>query len=82
MAATLAVRAPAEIAPGHVYPLRGLQAFGISSTRMREGRRAGIHLRTFSVGRRKFFRGEWAIDYLEKLSALTAASDAAHSSGE
>jgi hypothetical protein len=68
--AVMTTKAPAELAPGNVYPLRGLQAFGISATRMREGRKAGIALETIEIGRRKFVRGTDAIAYLEKLAEL------------
>jgi hypothetical protein len=33
--AVMTIKAPSELAPGNVYPLRGLQVFGVSATRMR-----------------------------------------------
>jgi hypothetical protein len=59
---------PICIDPNCVYSLRGFQGIGISSTRMREARKAGITLPTIQVGRRKFVRGSDAIEYLERLS--------------
>jgi hypothetical protein len=71
--ATATTKAPSFIAPERLYSLKGFQAAaGVSATRMREGRHAGITLPTLEVGRRKFVRGADAIAYLEKLSKLTA----------
>ena len=66
-------RRVAAICPERLYPLRAFQeASGIGSTRMREGRLAGIHLETLAVGRRKFVQGSAGIAYIKALSALTA----------
>jgi len=71
---TVAARKVSAICPERVYPLRAFQeASGVGSTRMREGRLAGIHLDTFSVGRRKFCTGAAAIEYLQALSSLNQA---------
>ena len=65
-------RRPAAICPERLYPLRAFQeASGIGSTRMREGRLAGIHLPTINVGRRKFVQGESGIEYIKQLATLT-----------
>ena len=58
------------IDPNCVYSLRGFQAFGISATRMREARRAGVAPKFLEAGRRKFIRGSDAIEYIERLSRL------------
>jgi hypothetical protein len=64
-----ATRESSYIAPERLYSLRGFQAAaGVSSTRMREARRAGVTLPTLEVGRRKFVRGSDAIAYLERLA--------------
>ena len=69
--ATTAKRPPSFLDPGRLYSLRGFQeATGVSSTRMREGRLAGVHPNWIMVGRRKFLRGVDAIDYVERLSEL------------
>jgi hypothetical protein len=60
------------IAPERLYTLKGFMvASGVSATRMREARRAGISAPMLEVGRRKFLRGSDAIKYLEQLSQLT-----------
>jgi hypothetical protein len=62
---------PSFLAPERLYSLRGFQAAaGVSSTRMREARQAGIELPALEVGRRKFVRGADGIAYLEKLAAV------------
>lgn len=62
-------RAPSYIAPERLYSLKGFQAAaGVSSTRMREARRAGIVLPSLEVGRRKFVRGVDAIAFIERLA--------------
>jgi hypothetical protein len=67
--ATVSTKAPSFIAPERLYSIKGFQAAaGVSSTRMREARRAGINLPLLEVGRRKFCRGSDAIAYLEKLA--------------
>lgn len=67
----VSTKTPSFIAPERVYALKGFIATsGISSTRMREARQAGITLPTLDVGRRKFVRGTDAIAYLEKLAEL------------
>lgn len=59
------------IAPDRLYTLRGFHAAsGISSTRLREARRRGIHLLTLEVGRRKFVRGADAISFIESLARI------------
>ena len=64
-------RSPSFLAPDRLYSLRGFQeASGISATRMREGRLAGVHPNWILVGRRKFLRGVDAIDFVERLSAV------------
>ncbi|WP_428305510.1 hypothetical protein [Lacipirellula sp.] len=71
--ATQSPRRLAAICPERLYPLRAFQeASGIGSTRMREGRLAGIHLPTIDVGRRKFVRGSDGIPYIEALATLSA----------
>jgi hypothetical protein len=66
----VSTKAPSYIAPERLYSLKGFQAAaGVSATRMREARQAGIHLPTIEVGRRKFVRGSDAIDYLERLAS-------------
>ena len=73
--ATTAKRPPSFLDPGRLYSLRGFQeATGVSSTRMREGRLAGIHPDWIMVGRRKFLRGESAIRYVLELAELGAKS--------
>jgi hypothetical protein len=73
--ATATTKAPSFLAPERLYSLKGFQsAAGISATRMREGRQAGITLPTLEVGRRKFVRGTDAIAYLEKLAELNATA--------
>jgi hypothetical protein len=68
---TVSTKAPSYIAPERLYSLKGFQAAaGVSSTRMREARRAGIVLPMLEVGRRKFVRGYSAIEYLERLAAI------------
>ena len=68
--ATVTTKAPSYIAPERLYSLRGFQAAaGVSSTRMREARRAGVSLPTLEVGRRKFVRGTDAIQFLETLAS-------------
>jgi hypothetical protein len=68
---TATTRAPSFIAPERLYSLRGFQvAAGVSATRIREARKAGIVLPTLEVGRRKFVRGTDGIAYLEQLAAL------------
>jgi hypothetical protein len=70
-------RRVAAICPERLYPLRAFQeASGIGSTRMREGRLAGIHLETIAVGRRKFVQGETGIAYIKALAQLTATARA------
>jgi hypothetical protein len=68
--ASISTKRPICLDPDCVYPIRGLHAFGISATRMREGKKAGVTCRMIEVGRRKFVRGSDAILYLEKLSRL------------
>lgn len=71
MAKASATRRVSAICPERLYPLRAFQeASGVGHTRMREGRLAGIHLKTINVGRRKFCRGTDAIEYLLALSTL------------
>jgi hypothetical protein len=61
---------PSFIAPERLYSIKGFQsAAGVSCTRMREARQAGIVLPALEVGRRKFVRGSDAIWYLEQLAA-------------
>ena len=69
-------KAPSFIAPERLYSLKGFQAAaGVSATRIREARKAGIMLPTLEVGRRKFVRGSDAISYLERLAMLTPTKD-------
>jgi hypothetical protein len=59
------------LAPERLYSLKGFQtASGISATRMRQARRAGVTPQMLQVGRRKFISGASAIKYLEQLSRL------------
>jgi hypothetical protein len=67
----MSTKAPSYIAPERLYSLKGFQsAAGVSSTRMREARKAGIILPTLEVGRRKFARGTDVIAYIERLAAV------------
>jgi hypothetical protein len=60
------------IAPERLYTVKGFTAAsGVSATRIREARRAGIALPTLEVGRRKFIRGADAIAYIERLARFT-----------
>ena len=69
--ATVSTKAPSYIAPERLYSLRGFQAAaGVSSTRMREARKAGVVLPTLQVGRRKFIRGADAIAFIERLAEI------------
>jgi hypothetical protein len=69
--ANISTKTPSHIDPNCLYSLRGFQAAsGISATRMREARNAGISPKFLEVGRRKFLRGSDAIEYLERLSRL------------
>lgn len=64
-------RRVSAICPDRLYPLKAFQeASGIGSTRMREGRLAGIHLSTISCGRRKFVQGADGIEYIKRLAGL------------
>jgi hypothetical protein len=64
-------KAPSYLAPEYLYSLRGFQtAGGVSSTRMREARKAGIDLPTIAVGKRKYIRGRDAIAYIEQLASI------------
>lgn len=68
---SVSTKAPSYIAPERLYSLKGFQAAaGVSSTRMREARKASVALPFLEVGRRKFIRGSDAIWYLEKLAEL------------
>ena len=70
--ATVTTKAPSYLAPERLYSLKGFQAAaGVSSTRMREARKAGVTLPTLEVGRRKFVRGSDAIAYLERLARIS-----------
>jgi hypothetical protein len=72
--ATVSTREPTFLAPERLYSIKGFQsAAGVSSTRMRYARQAGIILPTLEVGRRKFVRGHDAIAYLERLAALESS---------
>ncbi len=65
-----ATHTPTFISPENLYSLRGfVAASGISETRIREARRAGIELPTINAGRRKFVRGQDAIAFVERLAA-------------
>lgn len=67
--------APTYIAPERLYSIRGFQeASGVSATRMREARHKGVDIKSITVGRRKFVRGADAIDYVERLAELEAAT--------
>jgi hypothetical protein len=69
--ATGASKGLSFIVPEWLYTLKGFQAAsGVSATRMREARRAGIFLPMLEVGRRKFIRGIDGIAYIERLSQL------------
>jgi len=68
---------PSFIDPSRLYTLRGFHvASGISSTRMRTARQEGIVCPMLEVGRRKFIRGADAIDYIVRLAAREATSQA------
>jgi hypothetical protein len=57
--------------PDRLYSLRGFQeASGISATRLREARRAGVDVLRLKVGRRVFIRGADAIAFIEALAQL------------
>ncbi len=67
--ATDTSKRPSFIAPERLYTLKGfIAASGVSATRIRESRRAGVVLPMLDVGRRKFIRGSDAIEYIERLS--------------
>lgn len=69
--ATAQTREPSFLAPERFYSLTGFQAAsGVSATRIREARRAGITLPTLEVGKRKFIRGADAIAFVERLATL------------
>jgi len=73
--ATVTTKAPSYLAPERLYSIKGfIAAAGVSSTRMREARHAGVVLPTLEVGRRKFVRGSDGITYLEQLAALSASA--------
>jgi hypothetical protein len=73
--ACFTTKAPSFIAPERLYTLKGFQATtGVSATRMREARRAGVSPIFLEVGRRKFLRGSDAIAYLEQLAQLTVTA--------
>lgn len=62
---------PSYIAPERLYTLRCFHAAsGVSATRIREGRRNGIMLKTLDVGKRKYVRGSDGINYIEQLAQL------------
>lgn len=76
--ATITTKQPSYIAPERLYSIRGFQAAaGVSSTRMRYARHAGIALATIDVGRRKFIRGSDAIDYIERLARFEKLAEQA-----
>ncbi len=59
--------------PDRLYSLVGFRiASGISQTRMRKARLQGIVPRQMKVGKRIFIRGVDAIEFIERLAALTA----------
>lgn len=71
---------PTFIRPDCLYSLAGFRrSSGISATRMREARKAGIVPRTIEVGRRKFIRGSDAIEFIERLGRQAALVSGLHS---
>jgi hypothetical protein len=64
---------PSYIAPERLYTLQGFKdASGISGTRIREARLKGVEPLYLEVGRRKFIRGQDAIEYIERLAVLSS----------
>lgn len=62
------------LSPEHVYPLDNFyRRSGISRSRVREARLAGIELTKLSVGKRAYVRGSDAIAFIERLAELSAA---------
>lgn len=72
MATPATKRQPSYIDPSRFYALRGFQIdAGVTPTRMREARLQGVTPVTLKIGKRVFIRGSDAIEYLERLAALT-----------
>ena len=73
MPITATIGNPTVIRPEDVYPLQGLiAASGISYTRIRDAAKAGLEMKTMKAGKRVFVRGSDAIEFIEKLAALSA----------
>lgn len=69
--ATVTTKSPSYIAPERLYALKGVIACsGLSQTRIREARKAGIELPMLVIGKRKFCRGSDVIEYIERLAEL------------
>ncbi len=63
------------IDPDRLYTLAGFRiASGIAQTRMREARLQGIVPQQLKVGKRIFIRGVDAIEFIERLATLGAAT--------
>lgn len=68
--ACISTRAPSAIHPDSLYSRRGfIIASGISETRLREARMAGLEPRKLWVGKRCYFRGSDIIGFIELLAA-------------
>lgn len=66
---------PSVILSDALYSRRGaIIASGISETRIREAKQAGIQLPWLVVGKRKFIKGANLIWYVEELAKLEARS--------
>ena len=60
---------PTAIHADSLYSRRGfIAASGLSETRLREAKHAGIEPRKILVGKRVFIRGKDAIDFIERLA--------------
>ena len=66
------------LAPERLYSLAGfVKATGVSLSRIRLARRAGLEFPTVRVGKRAFVLGSQAIEYLLQLAELTEREKAA-----
>ena len=68
---TVSLSAPDGIESTKLYTMKGFQAAaGVGHSLIRRARDAGIPLPAIRVGRRKFIKGDAAIQYLEAISRL------------
>ena len=76
--ATTYARETIGIDPEVLYTLNGfVRSSGISKTRMREARAAGVVLDTLPVGKSRFVKGVAGISYIERLAELEMAQQVA-----